>query len=669
MFQQPLFVTTTSDWKLPNLNELPSWEKVKRIGLDTETRDPRLKTRGKLPGLGPGGGRRAGSYLAGVSFALEDGPAFYLPIRHMLGKNLPIDNTLKYLRDQAKHFDGLIVGANLSYDLDFLESDGVVFPKTKFFRDIQVADVLINELHTSYSLDSIAERRGVPGKDETKLRQAAADYKIDPKADMWRLPPEYVGDYAEQDAKLPLVLLRRQERDIDEQDLWRVFDLESRLLPVLVKLRRRGVRVDLDKLGQIEEWSLNGELQLLKEVDRLTGVKIPLGEVWKPEVLEPALKYIGVSVGRTSQGKPNIDKDLFDRIDHPVGRLIARARKINKLRTTFAQSVRNHLIGDRIHCIFNQMKRERDDGDGTAGAAYGRLSSEHPNLQQQPSRDDFAPLWRSIYLPEEGKKWAANDYSQQEPRMAVHYASISKEYIGRYAWLAAIEARDKYRNDPTTDNHQMMADMAGISRKNAKGIYLGLSYGMGGAKLCRQLGLPTMMGVYGPRGVIYPLDSMEGQRLVEGGARVFETAGPEGQELLKTFDHKVPFIKRLAKACERRAKEVGYIMTLSGRRCHFPKDLNGNYDWTHKALNRLIQGGSADQTKTAMIECDAEGFDMIIQVHDEVAFSVGDSQEAEKAADIMRTCVPLELPSKVDVEIGENWGDSMGSATFPEVMP
>lgn len=244
--------------------------------------------------------------------------------------------------------------------------------------------------------------------------------------------------------------------------------------------------------------------------------------------------------------------------------------------------------------------------------------------------------------------------------MAVHYACLARDLIGQHAWEKAIEARDKYRNDPNTDNHQMMADMAGIKRKDAKEIYLGLSYGMGGAKMCRMLGLPTMTAVRGPRGQTFDVNSEEGARLAEQGGRRWEAAGPEGQALLDTFDRRVPFIKKLAKACEARAKAVGYITTLSGRRCRFPKDAEGNFDWTHKGLNRLIQGSSADQTKMAMVACAEAGLDIIIQVHDEIAFSVKSKDEAERAAHIMRTCTPLELPSKVDVEMGASWGHSMG---------
>lgn len=651
--QPPLFTTTKSEWRPPSITELPSWAGVKRIGIDCETRDPDLRK------FGIGAGRRKNSYIIGVSFAIEDGNSYYLPIRHDGGDNMPVEEVLNYLRHNAQLFTGDVVGANLPYDLDYLAGEGVHFPNVRYFRDVQVADPLIYELHNSYSLDNIALRLGFEGKVETLLQQAANDYGINPKADMWTLPARFVGLYAEADAQLPLQILRRQEREIDEQGLWGVYNLESELLPTLVKLRRRGVRIDLDHLERVENWAYNREREAVAEIQRLTGYNIGMDNVWKVQALIPVIEHIGIKLGKTPTGKPKLDKDALHHIEHPVARQLEYARKVNKLRTTFAKSVRDRVIDGRLHCTFNQLRRQKEDGN-MAGAAYGRLSCEQPNLQQQPSRDEFATMWRAIYLPEQGKLWAANDYSQQEPRMAVHYASLSKNLIGYDAWCSAIQARDKYRNDPNADNHQMMADMANIKRKAAKEIYLGLSYGMGGAKLCRALDLPTRKVVRGSRGRIYAVDSEEGKQLVAQGAFQWEAAGEEGQALLDTFDEKVPFVKKLAKACEQRAKRTGYITTLSGRRCRFPKDEMGNFDWTHKALNRLVQGASADQTKTAMVALAKEGYDMIIQVHDEIAFSVDDPKEAERAAEIMKTCVPLEVPSKVDVEVGVSWGHSMG---------
>lgn len=629
---QSVLFPPSSTWRPTPVKDLPSWKAAKRIAIDCETRDPDLKK------LGPGSGRRKDSYIVGVGFAIEDGPSFYLPYRHEGGDNLHEDQVLKYLRDQAANFEGVIVGANLSYDLDFLSSDRVTFPNATWFRDVQIADPLISELHTSYTLEAIAKRFGYSGKDESMLREAASMYGLDPKSGMWRLPARYVGGYGEQDVRLPLKILRTQEREIDAQDLWKIYDLESNLLPVLVKIRRRGVRVDFDRLARIEAWSLGEENKALAQIKNDSGITLSSDNVWNATALAEVLTAIGVKVKKTAKGQPNVDHVLLEGLTHPVGKAITHARKMNKLRTTFAESVRRHSVNGRIHCTFNQLKRSSDEGK-LEGAGPGRMSCSHPNLQQQPSRDAFAATWRAIYLPEEGHLWAACDYSQQEPRMAIHYACLSRTLIGDVAHKAALVARDKYRSDPKTDNHQMMADMAGIKRKVAKAIYLGLSYGMGGAKLCHSLGLPTIW--------------------IEQDGKKVERAGDEGKHLLDTFDAKVPFIKRLSKACEAKAKSNGYITTLLGRRCRFPTTKKGEYDWVYTAFNKLIQGSSADQCKAAMIALDKAGVTMLIQVHDEVGLSVNNKEEADRAAEIMRDCVPLELPSRVDVEIGQSWGQSM----------
>ncbi|MCK5131739.1 MAG: hypothetical protein KAR40_06250 [Candidatus Sabulitectum sp.] len=632
--QLPLFQSECS-WRPPKVSDLPSWKDAKRISIDTETNDPLLTK------LGPG--VRRGGYVVGYSFAIEDGPSYYVPIRHAGGDNVANpDAAVQYLKDQAKVFKGTLVGANLPYDLDYLAEMGIVFRLVEWFRDVQIADPLINELYDSYSLQNIATRWGIPGKDETLLRKAAEDWKINPKSEMWKLPARFVGAYGEQDAVLPLQLLRRQERIIDEQDLWGVYDLESRVLPVLVKMRRRGILIDWDKLDQVEQWSETQERGCLDKVHHLTNVRIPLGDVWKAKMLEPALTSIGVKVPRTPKtNEPSIDSDLLGAIKHPVAEAILRARKVNKLRTTFAQSVRNHATGGRIHCTFNQL-RKTDDLGSNSGARYGRLSCTQPNLQQQPSRDDFAQMWRSIYIPDDGGLWTANDYSQQEPRMLVHFAVLS-------GCAGAKIAMEKYCNDPDADNHTMMARLifgyadnekpSKQHRTFAKIIFLGICYGMGGAKLARDLGLPTKW-------------------IVTRAGRNVEVAGDQAQAIINQFNGQVPFVSKLDKKAQARANKIGYIKTLSGRRCRFEELAEGKFDGTYKALNRLIQGSSADQTKIAMIAADAAGFKIQLQVHDEIGQTVESPEQAEAMADIMRYCVELKVPSKVDVEIGPSWGEA-----------
>lgn len=657
--QRPLFAAPEVDWQPPTISDLPSWEGAKRVAFDTETCDPHLTT------LGPG--VRRGAYVVGYSFAIEGGPSYYVPLRHRGGDNVENpDQAIAYLRDQAARYQGTIVGMNLGYDLDFIAELGVEFKTQEPLRDVMLAEALIDELQMSYGLESILARYGLPGKDESLLRRAADHYGVDAKAGLWMLPARYVGAYAAGDTTLPLQLLRRQEKRLDEDDLWRIFDLESKLLPVLVRMRRRGVRVNEEKLAAIENWSLHEEERCLREVARLSGIKIEVGDTMKSETVAPAIEAAGFTVNRTPKGQPQVDKFVLSNTGE-VGAYIQRARKMFKLRTTFAEQTRRYIVNGRIHCNTNQMVRPRDSsedsGDETKGARYGRVSCSDPNLQQQPSRDDETPMgkklgfepyaakWRDIYEPEEGGLWGSADYSQQEPRLQAHYAIVMAELAKPckgfeeedcaklISGAALIE--QIYRDNPNVDPHQITADMTGLPRKDAKTIYLGLCYGMGGGKLALQLGLPTVKKSFKDRGG----DTVE-----------YLAAGPEAQAILDQFDAGAPHVRALAKRVKAKVLDTGFIRTLGGRRCRFPKDKRNRYEWTHKSLNRLIQGSGADQTKAAMIELDSQGYFLQLQIHDSIEATVGSESETARIAEIMRDIIPLRVPVKVDYKSGCSWG-------------
>jgi hypothetical protein len=264
-----------------------------------------------------------------------------------------------------------------------------------------------------------------------------------------------------------------------------------------------------------------------------------------------------------------------------------------------------------------------------------------PNLQQSPARHPvYGKLWRSIYLPDEGGQWAACDYSQQEPRLLIHYAELS-------GCPGAKEMADKFRNDFKADLHDETTKLAypelvpgtpefkKARKDKCKIIFLGLCYSMGEAKLCMSLGYPTELV------------------MIDGKER--RVAGAEGKAFLKEFNAKVPFLGDLVKKVQRVAWSRAYIITILGRHCRFPKGEKEE----RKALNRLIQGSAADQTKLAMVECDKAGISLQLQVHDELGFTIYSEAEAEKAADIMKNCIKLTVPSRVDIEIGPSWGGSM----------
>jgi DNA polymerase I-like protein with 3'-5' exonuclease and polymerase domains len=634
--QQVLF-TPGTNWAPPKVSELPCWGGASRLGLDIETRDPDL-TR-----LGPG--VRRGAEIVGVSFCLDGATPYYLPVAHLGEGNLDRDLVFRYLRDQVAAFRGRVDGANLLYDLDFLAEAGVVFDRRVKFHDVQVAEPLINELHFSYSLSAIAERRGMPNKDESLLKQAAEAFGINPKREMWKLPPKYVGPYAEWDAKLPGLIADQQMKDVADQDLGRVYEMESRVLPITLKMRRHGIRVNFDKVDHVERFAEKEEKKQLRVIEDLTGVSIPFGATNDKKHLARALGAVGIKVPKTKSGDPEIQAGWLEHLDHDVGKVIRRAKQMDKLRTTFVKSVRDHAIGDRVHCTFNQLRGSsatgaEDNPDNEKGARYGRMSCADPNLQQQPSRADFGPLWRSIYVPDQGKLWCSADYSQQEPRMLVHWAEELR------LW-GATNAGDLYRNNPRTDSHTAMASIiyqtdtpTKEQRSHAKIIFLGLCYGMGPAKLATSLGLPTEWYV----------DKRGRNRL---------GAGPEARAVIANFNARVPFVDRLAELCRKSGDKFGYVLTLSGRRCRFPLDESGkNYDWTQKGLNRKIQGSSADQTKESMIALDEAGLNLQLQIHDENALSVRSRDEAAEVGRIMATCTKLRVPSKVDVEVGPSWGEA-----------
>lgn len=651
--QMPLFLPD-SKWVPPDLATLPDWTGAARIGLDTETHDEHLRKMGC--------GVRRGGYMVGVSVAIEDGPKFYLPFGHDGGDNLPRDNCIAYLKHQAKNFKGEVCGANLGYDLDYVWEAGITFPQAKGYRDIQIADAIIDELQLSYSMENIAKRWGFEGKFEKMLYEGAGAYSIpdkDVKSSIWQLPARYVGAYAEADADLPLQILRKQERRIEEEELSHVYDMESRLLPILIRMRRRGVAVDLGRLDKVERWLAQQERDNLAEVKRITGHEIPFGAVFTATALKPALEEAGFRVDSTATGADSVTNEALDLSGNPVAKLISWARKVNKIRTTFVASVRDHECNGRIHCTFHQMRKTEDERDKEVGAKYGRMSCDSPNLQQQPGNSRFSgddalgPMWRSIYRPDDGAEWCSLDLKQQEPKWSFHFSAIMNLPRSR-------EVCEQLRLNPMLDTYEPIVKVAGVKRATAKIMWLARAYGQGDGTLCEALGLPTVLKCWDPDAKRQILSSSDrGRELVRKGARQWKGAGAEGQVIIDKFDSELPFLKKAAKIAKQRAEERGYVTTISGRRCHFPQRESGQYDFTHKAFNRVIQGSGADQTKEIVIALDDAGHLLQLQVHDEVTASLTSRQQAEAMAEIMRTTVPMLVPTVVDIEMGPSWGESM----------
>ena len=614
-----------SNWKPPT--DLPDLSSAKVISLDVETHDPNLMTQG------PGGVRHDGK-LVGISVATDTGYVGYFPIAHEGGDNLDSGAVLRWARatlggEQDK------VGANLLYDLEWLRQAGVQVNGR--LRDIQVAEPLLDEEKDGgYSLNNLAKFYLNQEKDEEALRAAAKSFGVDPKGGLWKLPARYVGPYAEADARLPLEIWALQEIQLKEQGLWDIFELESRLLNVILDMRFKGVRIDTDRAEQLNDECLSREAALLTKLRDDCGIVI---EPWSADELSKAFDKLGIWYPRTQRGNPSFTSDWLNNHDHEFAKGIAEWRKVNKMRRDFIEGIcLKQQYNGRIHAQFHALRKDSD------GTRTGRFSSSTPNLQQIPARDEYwGPLIRGLFLPDEGQQWACLDYSQQEPRVLVHYAN-------RLGLKGAADAVAQYTEDADTDFHQVVADMAGITRKHAKTINLGMFYGMGIYKLSQEPGMEQH----------------------------------DAKPIFEQYHNRVPFVRQLAHQCTRSANQKGFIKTLLGRHRHFnlfePADSRNTWpnretplnrdaamdvwkgrplrrSFTHKALNALIQGSSADMTKKAMLDLYDEGVVPHITVHDELDFSVTDSVQANKYRDIMESCVELEVPLKVDVEIGPNWGD------------
>jgi DNA polymerase I-like protein with 3'-5' exonuclease and polymerase domains len=608
-----------------NVNKI---DEAKLIAIDTETHDPNLKT------MGPGGFRKDG-HLAGISISTDSGYTEYFPIGHEGGGNLNKTKVISFLLYIYKSGKKLIF-ANAMYDVEWLYSLDNRLTLTRDHRiyDVQTIEHLIDENKLKYSLDSLAKYYLRKSKYEVELAQAVL-YKFGKRAkvkeNLWRLHANEVSEYAKEDALLTLQIYQKQQERIKKEEIESIVDFESRLIPVLFHMRKKGVRVDVDKAHSLYTELEKKQSEVQTMLNRLGGTEV---NVWANASLKEAYDKNNIGYNYTAKGTPSFTASWLETQMDDVSQSILKVRKLDKIRNTF---VKNMIIdkasNGRIYCGFNPM-----------GTVTGRFSSQYPNLQQVPARDpELGPMIRSLFIPEEGCKWVCADYSQQEPRVLVHYASLK-------GMDTALKVQDEFNKNDDTDFHQMVANMASIPRKQAKTINLGLFYGMGNKKLAAELGLDT----------------------------------DQAYELFNKYHDKVPFVKELSRQVSHVASTRGYIKTLLGRKRRFdmwePRDSWGERAYslseahakyhkqelkrayTHTAMNALIQGSSADITKSAMIKIYEAGLldeiDLKLTVHDELDFSVEPNKQKcfDESLQIMKTCVDLKVPLKVDVEKGLNWG-------------
>ena len=622
-----------TEWISPE--SFPDLKDHKYIAIDLETRDPGLKSRGSGALIGQG-------EIVGIAVAVEGWSGYY-SFGHKEGNFFDESVVMRWIQEVCA-LPNVKLFHNAMYDVCWLKAYGVQI--NGHIVDTMVMASLIDENRFFYSLNSLSIDYLGQVKDETALRDAADKAGIDAKSEMWKLPAMYVGKYAEKDAELTLSLFKKLSKEIKTQDLTKVFDLETQLFPCLIDMKFKGVRVDVEKAHKLKSTLVEKEKQLLLEVKKETAIDV---QIMAARSIAKVFDKLKLSYERTAKTQaPSFTKNFLQEHKNPIVHKIAKAREINKAHSTFIDTIIKHNYKGRIHADINPIR-----GD-SGGTVTGRFSYSNPNLQQIPARNkQLGPMIRSLFIPENNHKWGCFDYSQQEPRLVVHYAAT--KFKGDEEVTEIVE---RFQNN-TVDFHQTVADMANISRTQAKTINLGLFYGMGKAKLQAELGLSTK---------------------------------DEATKLFNKYHDSVPFVKDLMDSISRDGSAYGYIKTFGGRKCRFdkweiaewnngkftapmskadaeaayfekyPKATKANIRraMTYKALNKLIQGSAADMTKQSMLDLYREGIVPHIQIHDELDISVESELQAKKIIAIMENAVKLKIPNKVDYECGENWGDIYG---------
>jgi DNA polymerase I-like protein with 3'-5' exonuclease and polymerase domains len=626
------------EWNCPD--HFPDLSKAEYIAIDLETRDPNLKTRGSGAVIGEG-------EIIGIAVAVEGWSGYY-PIGHREG-NLDKRIVLEWFKDVCAT-DAVKIFHNAMYDVCWIKAYNI--PIHGAIVDTMVMASLIDENRLWYSLNSVAFDYLGAVKDEKALKDAAEKAGVDAKSEMYKLPAMYVGGYAEKDAELTLDLFKILSKEIRKQSLEKIYRLETELFPCLIDMKFKGVRVDVEEAHKLKKQLLLQEENLLLEVKKETGIDT---EIWAARSIAQVFDKLNLPYVRTEKtNAPSFTKNFLQEHKHPLVNKIAKAREINKAHTTFIDTILKHSHHGRIHADINPIRSDQ------GGTVTGRFSYSNPNLQQIPARNkDLGPKIRSLFIPEKNHKWGCFDYSQQEPRLVVHFAATTESTMFDDSVVNIVE---KFKKD-SVDFHQTVADMANISRSQAKTINLGLFYGMGKAKLQAELGLNTKM---------------------------------EAENLFNQYHENVPFVKELMTHTSNYAQKEGCIATLLGRRCRFDKwEINQWNDgkfvapmskieaeaafkekypnakpqvlekgirraMTYKALNKLIQGSAADMTKKAMVDLYNEGIVPHIQIHDELDISVESETQAKKIIEIMENAVTLAIPNKVDYESGDTWGDIYG---------
>ena len=560
----------------------------------------------------------------------------------------------------------IIVAHNLQYDLGCLAAAGLEDICDMYYGKsvcTMIAAILVDNSMMLHSLDACAKRWLNERKASMEMYQEVWDLhifpltKIEEKSGREKEIPKtklslvknwtmknldiiqehsfsIVAKYATVDAivcrKLYFALVDAGKRYYE--DPVSMFTHWAKLVHVTQDYTKRGVRVDMRKLEKAEEWIQPRLVAATSQMYKYAGREFNPNS---PADMTKVFIDLGLRVGKTKTGNPSVTKDILEVEQHPLADAILEVKELKKLKSDFIKKLRliqEYTMHDgedfdrefgRVHPIYKVLGAKKT----------GRFSSTGPNFQQIPKNNKkIGPWCRGTFVPEEGDSWISLDYSNQEGRLQVHFAYVTK-------CTGAADIRNKFVEDKDYDMHTDVANAAGIKRPQAKAVNHGLTYGMGQAKLCKELKLPT--------------------KSIKKWGKVVQVAGDEAAEVLRKYDLIVPYVKELDRKAKHSYTKLEYIRTIGGRilkreTAHFEGKM---ISWDYKALNKLIQGSAACQTGQAMIDAYEAGLPVICTVHDELNLT-GKKEDGERLKHIMEHAVETEVPMVADLGIGSTWWDA-----------
>lgn len=538
----------------------------------------------------------------------------YHPIRHAGSGNLDAENTLAYYRGLLKSPRRRAIMHNAAFDLDFLANDDVKVAGP--IEDTSINATLLDENAKRFSLEACCSRMGVQEKKGDALyAHLASLFGGEPErsqmANFHKLEADdpYAHMYAGGDGTSTYQLWGAQQEQLNHQNLRRVWGVESNLINVLHRCKRRGVKVDEERLQAVRQ-------KVTQYRDEAQAVIGEINVRSSPQIRK-YLESLGSDIPvwpTTAKGNPSFPEKYLD--SFPQGQAIVRVRKFSNLLASFINPLEEeHIWNGRVHASFQQTAS--DD----YGTVSGRLSSYRPNLQQVPKRNkELGMLFRSIFVPDEGMIWGDDDWSQMEYRLFAHYAGI-QQLIDGY-------------NQGDTDIHSYVAELTGLERDLAKRVNLALLYGMGPKTMADNLGISLN----------------------------------KAKSIRNTYYDRIPEAQTFHKRAEHIAATRGYVFSLLGRRRRFP-----DRRFAYKAISGICQSSNADAVKAKMVELhsyfEENGGNLFFTTHDAFSYQVPkDKPDAfSNVKNILEdfgpnSSIPLSVKIQIDHGQGSNWAEATYNA-------